>query len=72
MLRVTVLGILANQRAIVDIHIEILVPVGVERLLDHARRVGLFSIYSDDRKRVWEPEDLALRQTIGGDDYKTI
>ena len=68
MLRVTVLGILSNQRALVDIHIEILVPVGVERLLHDAGRVGLLCIDGDHSERVGEAEDLALRESICGDD----
>ena len=60
MLRVTVLGILSNQRALVDIHIEILVPVGVERLFDYARRVSLLAIHCDHREWIGESEHLSL------------
>lgn len=60
MLRVTVLGILSNQRALVDIHIEILVPVGVESLLDYTCCMGLFSVNCDDSERVGQSEDIAL------------
>lgn len=49
-------------------HIKALIPIGIQGLLDDARRVGLFSIYGDDRKWVRETKDLALGEAIRGDD----
>ena len=43
-----------------DVHVETFVPVRVQSLLDNTRRVGLLSIYSDDRKGVGQTENLAL------------
>ena len=43
-----------------DIHIEILVPVGVESLLDYTCCMGLFSVNCDDSERVGQSEDIAL------------
>jgi hypothetical protein len=51
-----------------DEHVERLVPVWVERLLDHTRGVRLLGVYRDDRERVGEAEDIALRKAIRGDD----
>lgn len=51
-----------------DEHIEALVPVGVESLLDHARCVGLFCINSNDSERIGKPEDIAFGKAIRGDD----
>lgn len=36
------------------LHVETLVPVRVQSLLDHARRSSLLSIDSGDRKGIWK------------------
>jgi hypothetical protein len=30
--------------------------------------MSLFGVYGDDGERVREPKDIALRETVGGDD----
>ena len=45
-----------------------LVPVRVQSLLDHRSSMNLFPIHRDDSERVREPEDVALDETIRGDD----
>jgi hypothetical protein len=52
-----------------DLHVETLVPVGVQGFLDDAGCVGLFGIDSDDSKRVRETEDVSLGQPIRSDHY---
>ena len=53
------------QTRICDAHVEALVPVRVQRLLNHTGRVGLLRIYRDDREGVWQSKDLTLGQAIG-------
>ena len=48
-----------------NVHIKALIPVRVQGLLDNASCVCLLRVDSDDRKRVGQAEDLALRKTIG-------
>lgn len=51
-----------------DLHVKVLVPIRVQRLLDHARRVGLLAIDGDDGKRVRQTKDVPLDERVGGDD----
>ena len=50
-------------------HVEALVPVRVEGLLHDTGCVRLLGIDGDDSEGVRETEDLALRKTIGSDDW---
>jgi hypothetical protein len=52
-------------------HVEALVPVRVQRFLDHAGCVCLLGVYGDDRERVRESEHIALGKAIGRDDCNT-
>jgi hypothetical protein len=51
-----------------DIHVKGLVPVRVESLLDHARRVRLLSVDGDNGEGVRQAKDVALRKAIRGND----
>lgn len=42
------------------LHVEALVPVWVQSLLDHTRRPGLLSIDRGDGKRIWKACDLLV------------
>lgn len=48
------------------LHVKALVPVRVQRLLEDTGGVCLLRIYCYDSKRIWEAENLALRQAIRG------
>ena len=50
------------------IHVEGLVPVGIESLLHDTGRVCLLCINCDDGEGIREAEDLALGEAIGSDD----
>ena len=53
---------------IINLHIEVLIPVGVERLLDYAGSVRLLSVDSYNSKGIWKPENIALDETVRRDD----
>lgn len=55
-----------------DSHVEALIPVRVQCLLDDTRSVGLLCIDGDDGERVWQTKDLALGQAIGRDDCTSL
>jgi hypothetical protein len=73
-----------ERRAGCDVHVEALVPVGVERLLDHARRARLLAIdrgHGEGIRETWKrmsgyslvqhrgrTEHIALVQAVGGND----
>ena len=52
-----------------DSHVEALIPVRVQCLLDDTCSVGLLRIDGDDGEGVREAEDLPFREAIGGDDW---
>ena len=43
------------------IHVEAFVPVWIESLLHHTRRMSLFRIYSDHCERIRKSENIPLR-----------
>ena len=51
-----------------SVHVEGLVPVGIEGLLHDTGRVCLLCIDCDDGEGIREAEDLALGEAIGSDD----
>lgn len=55
-----------------DLHIKILIPVGVQSLLDDTGSMRLLCIDSDDCKRVRESKHIALGQAIGSNDYDEV
>lgn len=52
-------------------HVEVLVPVRVESLLDDTRRMGLLGIDCDDCEGVRETEDISLGEPVCSNDYVT-
>ena len=54
-----------------DGHIKVLIPIGIESLLDYARRVCLFRVDGDDCERVGKAEDITFDQAICRNDWKT-
>lgn len=52
-------------------HVEVLVPVRVESLLDNTRRMRLLGIDCNYREGVWETEDISLGEPICSNDYVT-
>ena len=55
-----------------DVHVETFVPVRVQSLLDDTRRDCLLGVDGDNRKWVWKPEHISLRQTVGRDDCRQL
>ena len=51
-------------------HIEILIPIRVQRLFDHARRMRLFPIDGDDGEWIGQAEYVPLDEGVGGDDWE--
>lgn len=49
------------------IHVEILIPVGVESLFNDASRVRLLCIDSDHRERIRQSKDITLGEAVGRD-----
>lgn len=47
-----------------------LVPVGVEGALDCGGGLCAFAIDGDDGKGIGDTEDITLRETVGGDDWR--
>jgi hypothetical protein len=56
------------KRDVGSVHIERLIPVRIQRLLDNARRMGLLSIDRDDRKWIRQSEHVSLGEAICGYD----
>ena len=55
-----------------DGHIKLLIPIGIESLLDYARCVCLFRVDGDDCKRVRKAEDITFGQAICRNDWKKL
>lgn len=52
-----------------NVHVKVLIPVRVERLLDHTGGVRLVCVDSEDCERIWESEDIAFGEPVGGDNW---
>jgi hypothetical protein len=50
-----------------DRHIKVLIPIGIESLLDYARCAYLFRVDGDDCEWVGKAEDTTFGQAIGSD-----
>jgi hypothetical protein len=48
----------------------VLIPIGIESLLDYARCVCLFRVDDDDREWVGKAEDIEFGQAIGRNNYE--
>jgi hypothetical protein len=53
-----------------DGHIKVLIPIGIESLLDYARCVCLFRVDGDDCEWVGKSEDITFGQAICRNDWK--
>jgi hypothetical protein len=54
--------------AVQNLHIETFIPVRIQCLLEHTRRVCLFCVNGNYCKRIWETKNLSLGEAIGSND----
>jgi hypothetical protein len=54
-----------------NVHIERLIPVRVQSLLDHRGRMSLFSIDGDNGEGIRQAKDITLGQAVRGNDWES-
>jgi hypothetical protein len=60
-----------DYRRIFDSDVEVFVPIGVEGAFDDAGAVGLLSVNGYDGERIWQAEDVALGESVRGNNSDT-
>ena len=55
-----------------NVHVEVLVPIRIECLLDDTCCMRLFGINGDYREGIGQPEDIPLGQTVGRNNFPEV